>query len=178
MYDWSNLQVDAAAGEKCKENMMQSMSEVDGVDLNVIRFISDVLYHGARGVKVEHSAETIRSLFEAGYCYYFAQMLKDAFPGGEICLCYPYGHIVYAYKGVMYDISGVSGAEYEELIPIDLLTAEELIAFRHVSNEVYHLDVKAVYDRWKATGRTIIAGNYVQLKRDTAGSTVERSSVF
>lgn len=41
-------------------------------------------------VTVEASVETIRSLFEAGYCYYFAKMLEDAFPGGVACLCYPF----------------------------------------------------------------------------------------
>lgn len=158
---------------KCKENMISAMSKVDGVDLDVIRFISEILYHGVRNIKVEDSAESVRSLFEGGYCYYFAQILKDAFPGGELCVCYPYGHIVYAYKGVMYDISGVSDAEYEELIPVDILTAEELECFRHVSDKVYPTDIKEVYARWKATGRTVDAGNYVQLMKSA-----ERSRVF
>ena len=36
--------------------------------------------------------EVIRHQFRAGYCYYFAHMLELAYPGGEVCLCYPFGH--------------------------------------------------------------------------------------
>lgn len=52
--------------------------------------------------------EIIWQTFTAGYCYYFAVMLKDAFQRGEICWCAPYGHICWVDdNGVPYDISGV-----------------------------------------------------------------------
>lgn len=58
-----------------------------GGDPKVIEFISDVLFHGVLRVTTNDSVETIRSLFEAGYCYYFAKMLEDAFPGGSrVCV--------------------------------------------------------------------------------------------
>lgn len=52
-------------------------------------------------------SEAIRKTFKHGYCYYFAQMLKDAFPNGKVCWAKPTGHIVYVYEGVPYDIEGV-----------------------------------------------------------------------
>lgn len=87
-------------------------------DLRIIEFIGGILFHGAAGISAVDSIETVRSLFENGYCYYFAKMLEEAFPGGTICVCYPYGHVVYVLDGVAYDIVGVSSAEYEMYIPI------------------------------------------------------------
>lgn len=89
-----------------------------GADKAVITFISNILFHGVYGVSVTDSVESIRNLFEAGYCYYFAKILEEAFPNGMVCLCYPYGHIIYAYKGYAYDITGVSDAEYDMYIPV------------------------------------------------------------
>lgn len=102
-----------------------------GGNKKVINFIADILFHGTRGVSTEDSIETIRCLFEAGYCYHFAKLLEDAFPNGQICLCYPFGHIVYVYEGVAYDINGVSDAEYEMYIPIEKME-DAILDFKHI----------------------------------------------
>lgn len=86
-------------------------------DPRIIEFIADVLFHGSPGVRTEDSIETVRCLFEAGYCFYFAKMLERAFPGGKVCVCHPFGHVVYVYEGVAYDINGVSDAEYQMYVP-------------------------------------------------------------
>lgn len=62
--------------------------------------------------------EVLREQFMNGWCYYFAKILESAFPGGEICLCYPYSHIVYLYNGMAYDFEGESDTEAEFLIPL------------------------------------------------------------
>lgn len=102
-----------------------------GGNKKVIHFIADILFHGTGGVSTEDSIETIRCLFEAGYCYHFAKLLEDAFPNGQICLCYPFGHIVYVYEGVAYDINGVSDAEYEMYIPIEKME-DAVLDFKHI----------------------------------------------
>ena len=75
----------------------------------------------------------IQPLFRSGYCYYFAIMLKDAFNDeGELCLCCPYGHIVWMYKGVPYDIEGVYNGEAELFIPLRFLSTVDIMSFKHV----------------------------------------------
>ena len=62
--------------------------------------------------------EVLRDIFTNGYCYYFAKMLEIAFPGGEVCLCYPKGHFVHSYEDKAYDIWGENHLEETlKLIP-------------------------------------------------------------
>ena len=87
-------------------------------DKQVIEYIANVLYHqGERGKDV------IRKLYRAGYCYYFASMLKDAFKRGIICYAYYEGHIVWLdgnneISDLAYDIDGVY-KNFKHLIPIE-----------------------------------------------------------
>lgn len=106
----------------------------EGGDKRVIKFISEVLFHGAPEINPEDAVESVRNLFEDGYCYYFARMLEDAFPGGVACLCYPFGHIVYIYEGIAYDINGISNSEHEYYIPISEL-GKAIDSFRHVPED-------------------------------------------
>lgn len=130
-----------------------------GGDPKVIEFISDVLFHGAPRVTTNDSVETIRSLFEAGYCYYFAKTLEDAFPGGIVCLCYPFGHIVYVYEGVAYDISGVTDAEYESFIPLTWMK-DGANDFRHVPGIKCSSTpdkLEGLVQKYKRSGQEVIA---------------------
>lgn len=53
-----------------------------------------------------------------GNCYYFALILKDRFPGGDIYYDTIYGHFVYKYGTKYYDWSGVYHPRKEDdLIP-------------------------------------------------------------
>ena len=116
-----------------------------GGDKKVIEFIAAILYHGGNGVTAEDSIETIRCLFEAGYCYHFAKTLEDAFPGGQICYCYNFGHIVYCYEGVAYDIGGVSDAEHEMYIPISEL-GDAINDFKHIPGVEYTITEDKVWE--------------------------------
>lgn len=71
-------------------------------DKKVLGFIYDVQHACA-----EEDVAVIQRLFRNGYCYYFALMLQDAFPGGEIMWTIGGGHICYKYLNVAYDITGV-----------------------------------------------------------------------
>lgn len=93
-------------------------------DDKVLIFIANILYHNG----LENS-QVIYDLFIQGYCYYFAKMLEDAFPGGRVCLAYPYSHIVYELDGIPYDINGVTDYEYEKLLPIEKI--QEIDTFKH-----------------------------------------------
>lgn len=100
-----------------------------GVNKDVIEFIANVLYHSG----TEESNVT-RRLFEAGYCYYFALMLKDAFGRGRLCYAYPFGHIVWEdVNGVSYDINGPYRAD-DYLFDISDL-GDGIKDFKHVPNE-------------------------------------------
>ena len=115
-----------------KEKFIQYNHVGCGGCKSVVKFIANFRFFAVRDVEYVQSAETIRSLFENGYCYYFAKILEEAFPGGTICLCYPYGHIVYVYKEVAYDIGGVSDAEAEYYVPIDAVPEAGIIVFKHL----------------------------------------------
>lgn len=138
-----------------------------GGDKDVIHFIANVLFHGALGVRIEDSIETIRSLYEAGYCYYFARMLEEAFPGGQVCLCFPYGHIVYIYDGIAYDICGISDAEYEMYIPVTELD-EALVGFKHISKQTVTVsrdDLRRIGERCRHNNTYVIAKSYYDCLR-------------
>lgn len=97
---------------------------------DVITFIANILYHNG------NECESIYNLFAAGYCYYFALMLKDAFQRGEICWHKNFSHIVWvdddktAYEigGIFYDYNE------DELVPLSKL-GEDLRYFKHVKIE-------------------------------------------
>lgn len=101
-----------------------------GGNKQILEFIAGVRFQCSPACSTGISEETIRYLFEEGYCYYFARMLEDAFPGGDVCLMYPFGHITYVYDGIIYDISGVSDAEHEALIPVKYL-GDTISIFKH-----------------------------------------------
>ena len=98
----------------------------------------------------EDSEEVIRHLFMSGYCYYFALMLQDAYPSGEICLAYPFGHIVYLYEGVPYDVEGVYSGKSDEFIPIKYL-GNGIDDFRHIPDLKYNMskdELNKIHARW------------------------------
>lgn len=135
--DLEFIQTESKKLQNMKKIWEEQRIEMGG-DKIIIQFISNILFHGGIEVSAENAIETIRNLFESGYCYYMAKMLEEAFPGGQICLCYPYGHIVYAYEGIAYDINGVSDAEYEMYIPLTELGAA-VNDFKHIPCMDYNI---------------------------------------
>ena len=98
-------------------------------DKTVLGFIYEFLYHTCNS---EEDAELTRVKFRAGYCYYFAVMLKTAFNRGEIVWCAPYGHIAWQDEnGIVYDIEGVNYSDCEYYIPVSYIE-EGLKDFKHI----------------------------------------------
>ena len=116
----------------------------------VLRFIADFLYHGVLKIELKDSAESIRSTFRAGYCYYFALMLNKAFGRGCLCWTAPFSHIVWMdTDGTPYDIEGVHSGENEYYIPIEYL-GESIQSFMHVPGaKVYVRDTDEIINEYK-----------------------------
>lgn len=117
--------------------------KVDGINMNVIRFIDEVSSFPDRdGIPGEH----IDHLFCAGYCYYFAHMLEMAF-GGKVCWVQDRGHIAWAdcdkdctleqlQNAIVYDITGIVD-DYERVWPIEYL-GNTIVNYMHNGKE-FHL---------------------------------------
>ena len=90
-----------------------AMFDTGIADEEVMIFIANILFHN------DEYNEQVRSLFRAGYCYHFANMLKDTFQRGRVCVAGPYSHVIWEdTNGCTYDIEGVSD-DYEFLVPIE-----------------------------------------------------------
>lgn len=120
-------------------------------DKEVLEFIARFLYQEG-----EENAETIRHLFRAGYCYYFALMLKEAFGRGQLCIAAPIGHIVWVdgdwKTGIPYDIEGVNTSDCEMYIPIEEL-GSGLDSFMHVPSKTgfnTQQDIQHIMDKYRA----------------------------
>lgn len=108
----------------------------DVVNMKVIKFIDDVVSFPDLDGSV---SENIDHLFIAGYCYYFASMLKIAF-GGKVCWAQDRGHIVWvdcdddvSFDDLQcltaYDITGVC-EDYKRLWPIEYL-GNMILNYKH-----------------------------------------------
>ena len=124
--------------EWTEEFVSRNLEVYDKADESVLYFIADFLYHGVPDIELEDSAESIRSTFRAGYCYYFAHMLKQAFNRGEVCWAAPIGHIVWVdVDGTPYDIEGINESDCEFYIPERYLEGH-VDDFKHVRGKVFN----------------------------------------
>lgn len=87
----------------------------------IIKFIANFVYF---------DDQDVHNRFKNGYCYYFAKMLSTAFPGGYIAWAVPFGHLVYMYNQVPYDIEGVYPGEATEFIP-EIFLGDAINDFKH-----------------------------------------------
>ena len=121
-----------------KEWVKSFMEKFPGSREDVLGFIYDVTSTN----RTAEEADAIEKLFGAGYCYYFALMLKDAF-GGEVRWVKYHSHIVWedTTNNVCYDIHGVyeDYGEYD-ILPIEVL-GDEIEAFRHRGND-YKINIE------------------------------------
>lgn len=116
----------------------------DKVNMNVIEFIDTISSFPDRDGT---ESDNIDHLFCAGYCYYFANMLKLAF-GGRVCWVQDRGHIVWVdcdsgsafedlQQSIAYDITGVFD-DYEYLFPIEYL-GDAISDYKHTGDK-FHLN--------------------------------------
>lgn len=113
---------------------------------DVLDFINTFLTHN----KTDVADEVLKNQFSAGYCYYFAVILKAAFNRGEICWCAPYGHFCWVDEdGIPYDIYGICVSEAEHYIPYYFL-GEALNDFLH-TNKTFNAtkeDIQQIIDKY------------------------------
>lgn len=113
---------------------------------DVVSFISNFLNH----TKDKTAISILQQQFAAGYCYYFAVMLKSAFNRGEVCWCAPYGHLCWVDDdGVPYDIYGICISEADYFIPVSFL-GDALDDFKH-TDKVFNAtpqDIQDIIDRY------------------------------
>ena len=115
----------------------------------VIEFICNFNWHGKNS---SDEVEIIRKQFRAGYCFYFANILKIAFGRGEVCWCAPYGHICWVDDdGFPYDIEGVCDSDCDYFIPVSYM-GDTILDFMHIPNKVFNAsedDIKRIIDAYK-----------------------------
>lgn len=133
-----------------KEKMQRDFDEYfPDANKEVLGFIINFNWmHSKNGAE----QELIRKQFRAGYCYYFATMLKAAFNRGEICWCAPLGHICWVDDdGTPYDVEGVCESEYDYLIPIKYL-GDGIIDFLHIPGKEFDASpeyIKEIVENYK-----------------------------
>ena len=129
------------------EFVQSSIKFCPKADKQVLYFIANFIYHC--GVDAD---EVIYEQFRAGYCLHFAMILKEMFPGGEICWCAPVGHMIYMYKDNPYDIEGVSSSDCDYYIPISFIK-EGIKDFMHIPGIGFNASeeyIKDAIERYKA----------------------------
>ena len=99
-------------------------------DKQVLDFIENFLAHQNK----DEAEPILKDQFNAGYCYYFAVILKAAFNRGQICWCAPYGHMCWLdTDGIPYDIYGICISEADYYIPVEYL-GPCIQDFLHIGN--------------------------------------------
>lgn len=111
---------------------IRDMRDTDNHGAEVSEFCNRFI-KTACGYGVEWDA--LRNLYMAGYCYYFAMMLKAAFNRGEVYIAAPYGHVVWRdIDDHYYDIEGEYVGDAEAMIPVtDPLCS--INDFKHLSEK-------------------------------------------
>ena len=98
-------------------------------------------------------------LFSAGYCYHFAVILKDLFPGGDIyCEDYDepdYPHVVYIINSIPYDINGVNTSDVMQYIRFDLIPEYQKEALRHTKKLCWNVKQTTKYINSKEVDKVL-----------------------
>ena len=130
-----------------KETWLESQKKLyPEADETVLGFIAGVRFRCG-----EQGEEIVRTLFRAGYCWYFAHMLQMAFRRGIVCFAYFEGHFVWLDgededADIAYDIDGVN-RDWEHLVPEELLK-NGIRDFTHVPGEksgMSEIDIHALF---------------------------------
>lgn len=142
--------------QRIQENVQRALKCHPTANREVLTFIYEFIeIHDRDG---NFMGDAIIDNFSAGYCYYFALILKDAF-GGEMMWVKGRGHVVWydTVSQMVYDICGVyvpdiSSDGSGEPVPLDLLK-ENLESFRHRGHDNDIADSIEFY--CKATGISV-----------------------
>ena len=138
--------------DECKNIFIQNNLKTNkNANTTVLQFIADFIYRGRSVDDAINREEIITDLFRSGYCYYFAHILHEAFQKGEICWAAPFGHIIWQYEGIAYDIEGVYTGEATMLIPTWFM-GQTINDFKHVPgiiNETSEQEIARMMTSWE-----------------------------
>lgn len=118
---------------EAKKNWIEAYTtgRFEKADKQVIQFIADFVFQNDEN---GNPTGVISQIFTSGYCYYFANMLKNAFQCGKVCWVEGRGHIVWQdYNGIAYDAAGVY-EDYTCLRPVSYL-GNTIVDFMHAGEE-------------------------------------------
>lgn len=123
----------------------EHLRQTPEADIKVFEFINRFVDNYQPDIDNNNPYEVIRKQFRAGYCYYFAVILKDAFQRGEICWAAPYSHIVWLdVNNVPYDIEGVHICEAADYIPlayVNSLYPNFIKSYKHLTDKLAKEDI-------------------------------------
>lgn len=107
--------------------------------MEILEFIEN--FRCGLGQFTDEESGITQRLFENGFCYYFAKILQDAFPGGELCIPWPIGHFVYKYNDEYWDISGEYNPKQHDCVAMIPLNRDYFIDddfIRHIEKTFMH----------------------------------------
>jgi hypothetical protein len=107
--------------------------------MEILEFIEN--FRCGLGQFTDEESGITQRLFENGFCYYFAKILQDAFPGGELYIPWPIGHFVYKYNDAYWDISGEYNPKQHDCVAMIPLNRDYFIDddyIRHIEKTFMH----------------------------------------
>lgn len=136
------------------------MKEYPDANQFILEFIEEMIFKaGIDGVPY------IVTMFCKGYCYYFAKILKEAFPDGSLWVSLDMGHVVFVdgdnpLDDMCYDARGVvTDIDVNELCPIEIF-GEFLVNYMHlpyIEPESHGAELQAIAAQWRDNGSKSIA---------------------
>ena len=133
------------------EFVANNLKNNQNADITVLQFIADFMYVGHDKNNMMRRADYLTETFRAGYCYYFAHILQKAFPNGSVCWAAPFGHLIFMYAHIPYDIEGVYVGEAEYFIPEEYLgrTVEDFLHIRGVAHNATEQELTHIIEKYK-----------------------------
>lgn len=134
-------------------DILALQKQYQDINMDILKFIDNIRTHCGNNIEQN---EGIYQLFASGYCYYFAKMLEDAFPGGTVVWCAPFGHIAYQYENYVYDIHYLCESETDLFIPVSEL-GDSLYDFRRIPGKSYNVskeEIDRIIERHKQSKKT------------------------
>ena len=139
--------------------------------MEILEFIEN--FRCGLGQFTKKESGIVQQLFENGCCYYFAKILQDAFPGGELCIPWPIGHFVYKYNDKYWDISGEYIPKQHDCVAMIPLNREYFIDdcfIRHIEKTFMHNG----YSKNEYVFRKVL----IQKSKDANGMSVNATDII
>lgn len=143
LWDLQRKQQSDSDSAENREDFIKHLTML-GADTELVSGIADFLYQQVDDIEMKVSLKVIRELFSTNYSFQFAKMLKSAYPGGDIFMTEHESYFVYVYKGIAYDINGVTNYNCQHLVASDpVLESVTSNLRKRETNATIRLPVKA-----------------------------------